>query len=99
MGLAQDTWAFRLDARQAKVTVSGERGQLLRLAAKDIQAVVDVTDLTNVKKNDPGTNVIIRPVRVRSPEGITVLKVEPSVVLVEPVSLPERAAKPNENGQ
>jgi len=99
VGLAQDMWAFRLDARQAKVTVSGERGQLLRLAAKDIQAVVDVTDLTNAKKNDLGTNLIIRPVRVRSPEGITVLKVEPSVVLVEPVYLPERAAKTNETGQ
>jgi len=99
VGLAQDRWAFRLDARQAKVIVSGERGQLLRLAAKDIQAVVDVTDLTNVKKTDPGTNLIIRQVRVRSPEGTTVLKVEPSVVLVEPVYLPERASKTNENGQ
>jgi hypothetical protein len=99
VGLAQDTWAFRLDARQAKVTVSGERGHLLRLAAKDIQAVVDVTDLTNANKTDPGTNRIIRQVRVKSPEGIAVLKVEPSVVQVEPVSLPERAAKTTEPGQ
>jgi hypothetical protein len=99
VGLAQDTWAYRLDARQAKVVVSGERGQLLRLSARDIQAVVDVTDLTNAKRTGPSTNLIIRPVRVRAPEGITVLKVDPSVVLVEPVPLPERAAKTNEHGQ
>src|SRR3989441_9581752 len=93
VSLAQDTRAFRLDARQAKVIVSGERGQLIRLTAKDIQAVVDLTDLANAKKTDPGTNVIIRPVRVRSPDGISVLKVEPSNVLVEPISLPEPAAR------
>src|SRR6266496_2557143 len=89
VSLAQDTRAFRLDARQAKVIVSGERELLLRLTAKDIQAVVDLTDLANLKKNDTGTNLIIRPVRVRSPDGITVVKVEPTAVLVEPIPLQE----------
>ena len=99
VSLAQDTRAFRLDARQAKVVVSGERGLLLRLTAKDIQAVVDLTDLAKAKKNDPSTNLIIRPVRVRSPDGISVVKVEPSAVLVEPVSLPEQAAKSTEKDE
>jgi hypothetical protein len=99
VSLAQDTRAFRLDARQAKVTVSGERGLLIRLTAKDIQAVVDLTDLANAKKTDPSTNVFIRPVRVRSPDGIAVLKVEPSNVLVEPISLPEPAAKSTEKDE
>ena len=93
VSLAQDTRAFRLDARQAKVVVSGERGLLLRLTARDIQAVVDLTDLANAKKTEPSTNRIIRPVRVRSPDGISVLKVEPSEVLVEAISLTEPAAK------
>jgi len=99
VSLAQDTRAFRLDARQAKVTVSGERGLLVRLTAKDIQAVVDLTDLANAKKTDPSTNLIIRPVRVRSPDGISVLKVEPSEVVVEPISLPEPAAKSTEKDE
>ncbi len=99
MGLPQDTRAFRLDARQAKVIVSGERELLLRLTAKDIQAVVDLTDLANLKKNDTGTNLIIRPVRVRSPDGITVVKVEPTAVLVEPIPLQEPAAKPTEQDE
>src|SRR6059036_2768820 len=50
VSLAQDTRAFRLDARQAKVIVSGERGLLIRLTAKDIQAVVDLTDLANARR-------------------------------------------------
>src|SRR6266542_1431121 len=91
VSLAQDTRAFRLDTRQAKVIVSGERGLLRRLTAKDIQVVVDLTDLANVKRTDAGTNLIIRPVRVRAPDGITVLKVEPPSVLIEPVSLQESA--------
>ncbi len=93
VSLAQDTRAFRLDARQAKVIVSGERGLVIRLTARDIQAVVDLTDLANAKKTEPSTNRIIRPVRVRSPDGISVLKVEPSEVLVEAISLTEPAAK------
>src|SRR5436190_10843472 len=99
VSLAQDTRAFRLDARQAKVIVSGERELLLRLTAKDIQAVVDLTDLANSKKTDAGTNLITRPVRVRSPDGITVVKVEPPAVLVEPVPLQEPAAKPTEKDE
>ena len=91
--LAQDTRAFRLEPRQAKVIVSGERGLLRRLTAKDIQVVVDLTDLANAKKTDANTNLILRPVRVRSPEGITVVKVEPSHVQVEPIFLPEPTAK------
>ena len=87
LSLAEDKRAFRLNARQAKVIVSGERGQLLRLTSTNIQAVVDLTELANVKNIDSNTNQIFRPVRVRSPAGITVLKVEPSTVLVEPVSL------------
>ena len=97
--LAQDTRAFRLDARQSKVTVSGERGLLTRLTAKDIQVVVDLTDLANAKKTDPGTNLIIRQVRVRSTYGISVVKVEPSEVLVESISLPEPAAKSTEKDE
>ena len=99
VSLAQDTRAFRLDARQAKVIVSGERGLLIRLTAKDIQAVVDLTDLANAKKTDPSTNLMIRPVRVRSPDGISVLKVEPSEVVVESISLPEPAAKSTEKDE
>jgi hypothetical protein len=99
VSLAQDARGFRLDARQAKVTVRGERGLLIRLTAKDIQAVVDLTDLANAKKTDPSTNLIIRPVRVRSPDGISVLKVEPSEVVVEPISLPEPAAKSTEKDE
>jgi len=99
VSLAQDTRAFRLDARQAKVIVSGERGQLIRLTAKDIQAVVDLTDLANARKTDTSTNLIVRPVRARSPDGITVLKVEPSTVLVEPISLPEPTAKSTEKDE
>jgi len=94
--LAQDTRAFRLDARQAKVILRGERGLLIRLTAKDIQVVVDLTDLGNSKKNDSSTNLIMRPVRVSSPDGISVVKVEPSAVLVEPISPPEPAAKLSE---
>jgi len=93
VSLAQDTRAFRLEPRQAKVIVSGERGLLRRLTAKDIQVVVDLTDLANAKKTDANTNLILRPVRVRSPEGITVVKVEPSHVQVEPIFLPEPTAK------
>jgi len=93
VSLARDTRSFRLDARQAKVIVSGERGLVIRLTARDIQAVVDLTDLANAKKTEPSTNRIIRPVRVRSPDGISVLKVEPSEVLVEAISLTEPAAK------
>ena len=99
VSLAQDTRAFRLDARQAKVVVSGERGLLLRLTARDIQAVVDLTDLGNAKKNDSSTNLIMRPVRVSSPDGISVVKVEPSAVLVEPIALPEPAAKSTEKDE
>jgi len=99
VSLAQDTRAFRLDARQAKVIVSGERGVLLRLTAKDIQVVVDLTDLAREKKSEPGTNLIIRPVRVRTPDGISVVKVEPSAVLVEPLTLQEPAAKPIEKSE
>jgi hypothetical protein len=99
VSLAQDTRAFRLDARQAKVIVSGERGLLLRLTAKDIQAVVDLTDLANPKKADASTNMIIRLVRVRSPDGITVVKVEPSTVVVEPISQQEPAAKLTEKDE
>ena len=93
VSLAQDTRAFRLEPRQAKVIVSGERGLLRRLTAKDIQVVVDLTDLANAKKTDANSNLILRPVRVRSPEGITVVKVEPSHVQVEPIFLPEPTAK------
>ena len=92
VSLAQDTRAFRLEPRQAKVIVSGERGLLRRLTAKDIQVVVDLTDLANAKKTDANSNLILRPVRVRSPEGITVVKVEPSHVQVEPIFLPEPTA-------
>jgi len=99
VSLAQDTRAFRLDARQAKVTVRGERGLLIRLTAKDIQAVVDVTDLADAKKTDPSTELIIRPVRVRAPDGISVLKVDPSEVVVEPISLPEPAVKSTEKDE
>jgi len=99
VSLAQDTRAFRLDARQAKVIVSGERGLLLRLTARDIQAVVDLTDLADARKTDTSTNMILRPVRARSPEGITVVKVEPSAVLVEPITVPEPAAKPTEKDE
>ena len=99
VSLAQDTRVFRLDARQAKVIVSGEHGQLIRLTAKDIQAVVDLTDLANARKTDTSTNLIIRPVRARSPDGITVLRVEPSTVLVEPISLPEPTAKSTEKDE
>ena len=99
VSLAQDTRAFRLDARQAKVVVTGERGLLLRLTAKDIQAVVDLTDLADARKTDTSTNMILRPVRARSPEGITVVKVEPSAVLVEPITVPEPAAKPTEKDE
>jgi len=97
--LAQDTRAFRLDARQAKVILRGERGLLIRLTAKDIQVVVDLTDLANARKTDTNTNLIIRPVRARSPDGITVLRVEPSTVLVEPISLPEPTAKSTEKDE
>ena len=99
VSLAQDTRAFRLDAREAKVTMSGERGLLIRLTAKDIQVVVDLTDLANAKKTDPSTNLIIRPVRVRSPDGISVVKVEPPAVLVEPISLQEPGAKSTEKDE
>jgi len=99
VSLAQDTRAFRLDARQAKVVVSGERGLLLRLTAKDIQAVVDLTDLANARRTDAITNLVSRPVRARSPDGITVVKVEPSAVLVEPIALPEPAAKSAEKDE
>ena len=99
VSLAQDTRAFRLEPRQAKVIVSGERGLLRRLTAKDIQAVVDLTDLGSAKKSDANTNLIIRPVRVRSPEGTTVLKVEPANVQVEPIPLPETAAKSTEKDE
>ena len=99
VSLAQDTRAFRLDARQAKVIVSAERELLLRLTAKDIQAVVDLTDLANSKKTDAGTNLITRPVRVRSPDGTTVVKVEPSAVLVEPLPLQEPTTKPTEKDE
>ena len=99
VSLAQDTRAFRLEPRQAKVVVSGERGLLRRLTARDIQVVVDLTDLPNVKKTDANTNGIIRPVRVRAPEGITVLRVEPSNVQVEPISLPEPTAKSTEKDE
>jgi hypothetical protein len=88
-----------LDARQAKVIVSGERGVLLRLTAKDIQVVVDLTDLAREKRTEPGTNLIIRPVRVRTPDGISVVKVEPSAVLVEPITLQEPAVKPIEKSE
>ena len=97
--LAQDTRAFRLDARQAKVVVSGERGLLLRLTAKDIQAVVDLTDLANARRTNTISNLVSRPVRARSPDGITVVKVEPSAVLVEPIALPEPAAKSTEKDE
>jgi len=99
LSMARDTRAFRLDARVAKVIVSGERGQLLRLTAKDIQAVVDLTELANARKTDTSTNLMTRPVRVRSPEGIAVLKVEPSTVLVEPITLPEPAAQTTEKDE
>ncbi len=55
--------------------------------------VVDLTDLANAKKTDANSNLILRPVRVRSPEGITVVKVEPSHVQVEPIFLPEPTVK------
>ena len=97
--LAQDTRAFRLEPRRAKVIVSGERGLLRRLTAKDIQVVVDLSELANAKKTDANTNLIIRPVRVRSPEGITVLSVEPANVQVEVVSLPEPTAKSTEKDE
>ena len=99
VSLAQDTRAFRLDARQAKVVVSGERGLLLRLTARDIQAVVDLTDLANARRTDTDTNLVSRPVRARSPDGITVVKVEPSAMLVEPIALPEPAAKSTEKDE
>jgi hypothetical protein len=99
VSLAQDKQAFRLDKRHAKVIVSGERGIVIRLTAKDIQAVVDLTDLASARKNDTSTNLIIRPVLARSPDGITVLKVEPSSVLVEPISLLEPTAKPTEKDE
>ncbi len=99
VSLAQDTRAFRLDARQAKVTVSGERGVLRRLTAKDIQAVVDLTDLGNGKKSEASTDLITRQVRVRSPDGTMVLKVEPSAVRVELVALPAPAAKSTEKDE
>ena len=99
VSLAQDGRAFKLDARQAKVTVSGQRRLLTRLTAKDIKAMVDLTDLANARKTDTSTNLIIRPVRARSPDGITVLRVEPSTVLVEPISLPEPTAKSTEKDE
>src|SRR5262245_16570128 len=99
VSLAQDTRAFRLEPRHAKVIVNGERGLLRRLTAKDIQAVVDLTDLGNAKKTDTNTNPLIRPVRVRSPEGTTVLKVEPANVQVEVIPLPESAAKSTEKDE
>jgi|SRR5438876_5752936 len=96
VSLAQDGRAFKLDARQAKVTVSGQRRLLTRLTAKDIKAMVDLTELANGRKADPRADLIVRTVQVRAPEGISVVKVEPPVVLVEPVSLPEPAAKSTE---
>lgn len=99
VSLAQETRSFRLDARQVKVIVSGERGLLLRITAKDIQAVVDLTDLPSPKKTESSTNVITRPVRVRAPDGITVVKVEPPTVVVEPITLLESAAKPTEKDE
>src|SRR5438876_3985459 len=40
VSLAQDTRAFRLEPRQAKVIVSGERGLLRHLTAKDVHVIV-----------------------------------------------------------
>jgi hypothetical protein len=94
--LAHDSRNYRVDARHVKVIVSGERELVKSMTATNVQAVIDLTDLPEPGKGDSKTNAFARPVRVRVPDRISVVKVEPSAVLVEPITLPETAVNATE---
>ena len=92
--LAQDSRGYKLDARQVKIIVSGEREVVRGLTTTNIQALIDLTDLSNAEKSDPKAATFARPVQVQAPDGVTIVKVDPSAVQVEPLPTPAPAVKP-----
>lgn len=75
---AADMHRYGLNSNTISVTVSGAPERMDLFQAKDIHAIVDLSDFDEKTKN------LLRPVDVAVPWGITVINVEPAELKVIP---------------
>jgi hypothetical protein len=75
---AAEPRSFRVEPADVKVVVSGEKDLVASLSKNDIQAVVDLTERQS-------TNAFAGTVRVNTPPGVKLVKVEPPAVRVDRV--------------
>lgn len=70
-----DVRGFRVDPENVSITVQGPSQMMTVLTDREIHAVVDLT-LTDTSQN------FSRPLRIATPPGITLMRVDPGEVLV-----------------
>jgi YbbR domain-containing protein len=73
---SRESGRFRLDPPEVDITVKGERIALQALAAKEVQAIVD---LSNVPENQQVTN----NVQIYLPPDVTLVEITPPSVRIE----------------
>jgi hypothetical protein len=72
---AEDSRNFRVQPREAKVTVRGDARTIKKLQARDIRLVVDLTGIA-------AAHDMTKRIEASAPAGVTRIKVEPEEVQV-----------------
>lgn len=77
-----DVRAFRVEPATANVTIKGRPGAVNRMVEREIRAQVDITSADVTQSFQRHVDIIV-------PNGITVVRFEPTEVLITPPPKPE----------
>jgi hypothetical protein len=83
---AADPRSFRIEPPEVSIEVSGPKDLMKDLTARDIQVLVDLTDLLVTRPPGQLTNAFARKLTVNTPPGVNLVRVEPSAVRIERVA-------------
>lgn len=89
--LADDSHAFRITPHTVEVTLAGDAERIARLKGSDVDAFVNLIDVTGAWR-------LRKKVQVRPPPGISIIRIEPGEVNVEMMPAPDNPSpqKPNQ---
>jgi YbbR domain-containing protein len=76
---ATDVRGFRITPRMVEVTIGGEAAHLERITESDVEVFVNLRDVTEAKS-------LRKKVQVFTPGYVTLIKIEPEEVSIEPVT-------------
>jgi hypothetical protein len=91
---AADPRSFRIEPPEVSVEVSADKEVMKDLLARDIQVLVDLTDLLVTRPPGQFTNALARKLTVNTPPGVALVRVEPSAVRIERLSSQAPSAAP-----